>query len=508
MKAIFLLFDSLNRKALSAYGGSVETPNFDRLKDRSITFNNHYAGSMPCMPARRDLQTGRYNFFHSSWGPMEPYDNSMPRILREEKDTFSHIVTDHIHYFEDGGANYCTNFNTWEFHRGQEYDPWVPFIQPDIEYLKKKYDSRHFNFENGARSGHKLQYVKNKCFRMKTDDEFPMTKCFDSALEFLDINKGVDNWFLQLECFDPHEPFDVPPEYKTKFHLDKEAIMNWPNYARPVESKEEIEYIRRNYSALISYCDDQLGRLLDRMDEENLWEDTALIMSTDHGFLLSEHDWWAKVIMPNYQEISHIPLMIYHPDFQKMAGEVRNDTTSVIDIMPTVLDWYGCSVPKEVQGQSLTPIMHSDRDQERVVCCGVFGGQALICDGRYAFHYTPKQLDSTGLYEYRLHPCHMRGQFSAQEMKDTTLYTEFNFTKGMPVMKIKGRDDSKRIPNHDDQGFQDTETRLFDLLNDPTESNPISNPQVEERLLDRFAKIMKEHDAPTEMFKRFGIESH
>ena len=77
-------------------------------------------------------------------------------------------------------------------------------------------------------------------------------------------------------------------------------------------------------------------------------------------------------------------------------------------------------------------------------------------------------------------------------MKDIELYRGFNFTKGMPLMKIKGRDDSKRVPNHDAQGFQDMETRLFDLLNDPTESNPISNPQVEERLLHRLADIMRE----------------
>ena len=505
MKTIFLLFDSLNRKALSAYGGTVPTPNFDRLKEKSVTFENHYAGSMPCMPARRDQQTGRYNFFHSSWGPMEPYDNSLPRILRDEKETFSHIVTDHVHYFEDGGANYCTNFNTWEFHRGQEYDPWIPYIQPDMESLKKQYDPRQFNFENGARSGHKLQYAKNKCYRMKTNEDFPMTRCFDSAMAFLDMNRNTDNWFLQLECFDPHEPFDVPPEYKEKFRLDNEAIMNWPNYERPVESPEEIEYIKRNYSALISYCDDQLGRLLDKMDKDNMWKDTALIMTTDHGYLLSEHDWWAKIIMPNYQEISHIPLMIYHPDYKNLAGESRNATTSVIDLMPTVLDWYDCDIPREVQGLSLTPILNKDSENERVVCTGVFGGQVLVTDGRYAYHYTPRHLDSEELYEYRLHPCHMRGQFSIEEMKDTRLCEGFNFTKGMPVMKIKGRDDSKRVPNHDSQGFQDMETRLFDLLNDPTESNPINNPEVVDRLLNRLSGIMKDHDAPEEMFERFAL---
>ncbi len=505
MRSIFLLFDSLNRKALGAYGGSVPTPNFDRLQQKAVTFTNHYAGSTPCMPARRDLQTGRYNFFHSSWGPMEPYDNSLPRILREEQDVYSHIATDHVHYFEDGGANYCTNFSTWEFHRGQEYDPWIPVIEPDIDALRSAYDSRHYNFEEGARSGHKLQFAKNKLHRMRTAAEFPMTRCFDSAISFLDLNREQDDWFLQVECFDPHEPFDVPPEYLDRFELARDAVLNWPNYARPVESPEEIDYIRRTYAALVAFCDDQLGRLLDYMDEHEMWEDTVLVMSTDHGFLLAEHDWWAKVIMPNYQEISHIPLMIYHPDYREKGGETRSYTTSAIDIMPTFLDVHGCTVPKEVTGGSLIPLLAEDRRRERVAVSGVFGGPVLITDGRYAYHYSPRHLDSTGLFEYRHHPAHMRGQFSAEEMRDVRLHPGFDFTKGMPIMQIKGRDDSKRVPNHDAQGFQDTETRLYDLSNDPLEQNPIRNEQVEKRLLDRLRMIMQEHEAPPEMFERFGI---
>ena len=57
------------------------TPNFDRLAERAVTFDSHYVGSMPCMPARRDMQTGRLDFLHRSWGPLEPFDNSFPELL-------------------------------------------------------------------------------------------------------------------------------------------------------------------------------------------------------------------------------------------------------------------------------------------------------------------------------------------------------------------------------------------------------------------------------------------
>ena len=76
MKTVFLLFDSLNKRMLAPYNKEVNyTPNFNRLAQKSITFDNHYIGSMPCMPARRDMQSGRLSFLHRSWGPLEPFDN-------------------------------------------------------------------------------------------------------------------------------------------------------------------------------------------------------------------------------------------------------------------------------------------------------------------------------------------------------------------------------------------------------------------------------------------------
>ena len=86
------MFDSLNRNAIGAYGGeAVATPNFDRFSKRAITFDKHYVGSLPCMPARRDMHTGRLNFMHRPWGPLEPFDNSYASLL-SEKGIYTHIV--------------------------------------------------------------------------------------------------------------------------------------------------------------------------------------------------------------------------------------------------------------------------------------------------------------------------------------------------------------------------------------------------------------------------------
>ena len=99
MKAIMVTYDSLNRRFLSPYGCDwVQTPNFERLAEKCAVFDTCYVGSMPCMPARRELHTGRYNFLHRSWGPMEPYDDSMPQLLKENG-IHSHLTSDHGHYW-------------------------------------------------------------------------------------------------------------------------------------------------------------------------------------------------------------------------------------------------------------------------------------------------------------------------------------------------------------------------------------------------------------------------
>ena len=135
MKAIMVMFDSLNRRFLPPYGcETIHAPNFARLAERTVTFDTCYAGSMPCMPARRELQTGRYNFLHRSWGPLEPFDDSMPEMLKQAG-VYTHMITDHQHYWEDGGATYHNRFNSYEFFRGQEGDAWKGRVPAPDERL-------------------------------------------------------------------------------------------------------------------------------------------------------------------------------------------------------------------------------------------------------------------------------------------------------------------------------------------------------------------------------------
>ena len=123
MRAIMVMYDSLRRDLLPCYNEDtpLDLPNFKRLAERSVVFDKSYVCSMPCMPARRELHTGRANFLHRSWGPIEPWDDSMPEIL-DKAGIHSRLATDHYHYIQDGGATYCGRYSSWACYRGQESD--------------------------------------------------------------------------------------------------------------------------------------------------------------------------------------------------------------------------------------------------------------------------------------------------------------------------------------------------------------------------------------------------
>lgn len=500
MKAVFLLFDSLNARALSCYGGTLPTPNFDRLAARSVTFDRHYIGSMPCMPARRDMHSGRLCFLHRSWGPLEPFDASFPAILKAAG-TYTHLVSDHYHYFEDGGATYHTRYTTWDFIRGQESDPWVAMVKPPLERFKAQYHPVQYE---STRDGHRLQGMLNRD-AVRDENDFPCVQCFDAGLEFLKRNGAEDGWLLQIETFDPHEPFFAPDFYRKQFPTGYDGpTLDWPRYRNVQETAAEVEELKANYAALVALCDAQLGRILDDFDAHDRWRDTALILTTDHGFLLSEHDWWAKNRMPFYNEIANIPLFIYHPAHVERAGERVTALTQTTDLMPTLLELFGQATDRDVLGRSLLPLVSGVADPIRdVALYGIFGGAINATDGRYTFFRYPADMEANELFEYTLMPMHNRSLFEIRELRDAVLHRGFDFTKGAPLLKVPALPDAKRSPRQG--GFADARTVLYDLERDPHQLHPIDDEAVERRMCQLIVAEMKAHDAPPELFDRFGL---
>jgi arylsulfatase A-like enzyme len=515
VKVVFVLFDSLNRGALGAYGGqAIRTPNFDRFARRAAVFENHFVGSLPCMPARRDMHSGRLNYMHRSWGPLEPFDNSFPRLL-SAAGIYSHIVSDHFHYFEDGGAGYTNAFDTWEFIRGQENDPWIALVEPPVERFKKAFSERHYSFDLDPshatrermprQTWKKLRHALNR-ERIVKDDDFPTVKCFDRGLDFLRANRHSKDWFLQLEAFDPHEPFHAPQRFKDLYSTGwSGGILDWPKYERVVESPEEIHEIKANYAALVTMCDEQFGRLLDLFDELGLWQDTCVILTTDHGFLLAEHEWWGKNRMPYYTEISRIPLMIAHPAFKEDGGRRISTLTQTTDLMPSVLACWNLQPPAEVTGISLWPLLEGKAPGDSIRTFGMFGGPIAATDGRYLYYRYPENFDCAGLYEYTLAPNHMNGPFPVRELKNMELGGPFDFTKELRVMKIAAAKDVVRPPGPDADIAGGRLFELYDITSDPAQERPLDDPAVCRRMDRGIIEDLRRHDAPPEVYRHYRL---
>ncbi|MSU88703.1 sulfatase-like hydrolase/transferase [Rhodobacteraceae bacterium 2CG4] len=499
MRSILVLFDSLNARALSCYGGAVPTPNFDRLAARTTVFDTHYVGSMPCMPARRDLQTGRLNFLHRSWGPLEPFDVTLTGQMAGAG-IHSHLVTDHYHYFEAGGATYHTAFTTWDVVRGQEADPWA-FRPADLDRLERETHPHQFE---GDRKGYRLQGALNRA-RILGEKAYPCAQTFDGALAFLDAHRDTDDWFLQIETFDPHEPFIAPPEIRERFPTGYDGpTLDWPRYQRSgaLGAAEEDE-LRANYTALVAHCDAQLGRLLDRMDAENLWDDTALIVTTDHGFLLGEHDWWGKNRMPFWDEIARIPLFLHAPGHPRVAR--CGALTQTMDLMPTLLDLHGLEIPDTVLGTSVLPALGGGAVRD-LALYGIFGGALNATDGRHSYFLYPPDMEAAPLHEYTLMPQHAVTPFTAEELGGARLHEGFGFT-GMPLLKIPALPGAKRPPMQGG-GIDNTGTALCDLAADPGQTRPFRDAGIEAVLRRAIAAEMQRHEAPPELYERFELESH
>lgn len=501
MKCVFLLFDSLNRLMLEPYGGQVvSTPNFRRLAERSVTFDTHYVGSMPCMPARRDMQTGRHAFLHRSWGPLEPFDNSFPELLKSAG-AYSHLISDHYHYWEDGGATYHSRYNSFEFIRGQESDPWKVMLTTPIDRIREKY---HPSQNDLGSMQNPYNYMINREF-IKEEKDFPSVQCFEAAFSYLDVNRTADNWLLQVETFDPHEPFFAPERFREHYKTNYSGpILDWPRYERVTEPADEIAELRANYFALLTLCDHLLGQMLDYFDANDMWKDTSLIVGTDHGFLLGEHDWWAKNRMPLYEEISHIPLFIHHPDFRDKAGERRKALTQTIDLMPTFCELFGAEIPAEVQGHSLLELMERDQPLRETGIFGYWGGGINVVDGRYTYFCYPRDMLNQQLYQYTLMPMHMTKMFTVEELKSASLVPPFDFTKGVSLLRIahKSKADTKTHSFHFPEKMEDTNTVLYDLQADPGQTTPLNDSAVIERLNAELFRLMKENDAPPEAVRR------
>lgn len=485
MNTIFILIDTLRRDHLGCYGNDwVQTPNIDRLAEDSTVFENAYLGSYPCMPARRDIWTGRFEFPWRGWGPLEPNDPDLAKILTQNGHT-AMVISDHYHMWERGSGNYFFHFSGSELIRGQENDLWITDPTIPIEYPgDPQRMARH-----ALRSGSFARYKRNTAhFRLEEDYFAPQV--FKKAMDWVERNRSQKDFFLMLEVFDPHEPFDPPFPYNEMYnsgHTGQRFI--WPTYGRSdLYSEEELREIRALYAGEVTMVDHWLGLFVSKVRQQGLMDDTMIIVVADHGHLFGEHGMigkpWADLGDSNmYQELAHLPLIIYHPKGQ--AGKRVPHPVQAVDLFATVLDNFDLPLPAGTHGRSLLPyILQPDEGQpiREVACYGRYGEAINITDGEWTLYLWPPGERNEPLYWYSKLP---------PQFGDVLVRDEFDGQR-YPAMVTRGTMSSA----------------LYNVKNDYRQEHNLydQRPDVVERLKRKLREFLQSIDAPHEQLIRLGLE--
>jgi arylsulfatase A-like enzyme len=385
--AVVVLLDSLNRHMVGAYGSrEFATPNLDRFAARALRFERHYSGSLPCMPARHDILCGALDFLWKPWGSIELWEQPITVALHEAGVT-TMLVSDHPHLFESGGENYHTDFTAWEYERGHENDPWK--TRPDPSWTGAPAWDATGNLVMSER-----QYELSRGY-FRGEEDFPGPRVMAKAASWLDQAAGYhDRFMLFVDEFDPHEPFDAPEQYMRLYDDSWHGPhLIWPPYAvkavgRGIMDERQARQVRACYGAKLTMIDHHFGRLLDAIDRNDLWKDTAVFVLTDHGHYLGEKDIWGKPGVPMYETLGHIPLMVSWPGV--MPGTSPALTTSV-DIHSTLCDMFGVTAEHRTHGVSLRPVIEGRAPSVREhLLAGVWGREVHVIDKRYKYARAPR----------------------------------------------------------------------------------------------------------------------
>src|SRR6185437_8387735 len=213
---------------------------------------------------------------------------------------------------------------------------------------------------------------------------------------------------------------------------------------------------------------------------------------------------WAKNRMNLYEELVHIPLFLHNPRAPELDGTRSLSLTHTIEIEKTFLDLHGVEPAAEMQGFSLLSMRQGEK-RRKAALFGYFGGAVNVTDGRYSYHLFPESIADQEIYQYTVMPTHIWAPFSVGELSQATLARPFDFTKGVPLLKVPVTERSPMYNNYGPGALLESDTRLYDLATDPEQSQPIHDAAVEDRMRRLMIELMAVNDAPPEAYARVGL---
>jgi arylsulfatase A-like enzyme len=361
---IVVMCDTWRYDHVGIHGANwIQTPNLDAFAGQSQVFSRAYSGGFPTLLNRAELFTGRYLYTEMGWEDL-PEGEIVTAAVMNESGYSTGVVFDNWH-LKDEGFYFERDFGSWEWIRGQEKDryranPPHPPLPADPS-----------KFRGGAKPVE--QYLRNVAGRTGEAD-YLVAQTMQAAAGWIQRNMDYGPFYLHIDAFDPHEPWDPPQAYVDLYNPDyvgEEVI--YPAYAPPdYLTPAELEHARALYAGEITMVDHWFGILLSELDSLGLADNTVIIFMSDHGFLLGEHNAVGKAwshegyyeAYPLYQELIHIPLMIRVPG---LSPAQLDTLVQPADIMPTILDMANAPDPGTMHGHSLWPYMNGQEGSPRQV---------------------------------------------------------------------------------------------------------------------------------------------
>jgi arylsulfatase A-like enzyme len=355
---ILIISDTLRRDALACYGGRwIEMPHLDAFAKTAVRLNNAYLCSFPTVPCRHDILTGRYSFTFKPWAPLDKDAVTLQDVLRAAG-VYTALVVDTPHPFK-ADYNYQRNFDFVQVNRGQENDEYKTEPIP----VKLPCDPKKL------RNGEKVvtQYLRNVADR-KVEEDYFCARTLRGAADWLAKNHKRQPFFLYVDTFDPHEPWDPPQSYVSKYdpgYRGEEVI--YPRYDRWKDflSEAELKHCRALYAGEASMVDRWVGHLLEKIEKLGLLDNTLILIVADHGFYLGEHGYIGKMLIrenkaqyvPLYSEVCRVPMLAHYPGCK--PGTALDTLAQLISLGPTVLDFLGVKAPPTFAAPSLWPVLQS-----------------------------------------------------------------------------------------------------------------------------------------------------
>ena len=419
---ILVTIDSLRPDHLGCYGsGTVRTPALDRFARESLVFDHACPETLPALPSRHALCTGmRLYPFRAGpscsetkapstrsgylglprltipgWAPI-PWDvltvaellqgidlaGTPPRHTIQHAGYRTALFSDAPPYFSCAWSNYHRGFAHFDWVRGHILDAYgIPSLahQVDISRFVPPW------FRNDWYAAALPLYLANSLGWQSEADHFA-PRVFSRAAKWLEDSRDArEPFFLVVDSWDPHEPFDPPPHYADLYDPGYQGLeMILPFYGPTrLMSEAELNHMRALYAAKVTMVDAWFGRLMDKVRQLDLWDRTMIIVASDHGLQLGEHGISGKCPAGMYPELIDCVLMIRHP---RSAGEGRRSAALVQhhDIAATILSCLKVKAPYALDGRDLMPIIEGKTDSLRDHATCAYAMNVWCRDDEYA----------------------------------------------------------------------------------------------------------------------------